>query len=216
LNSCEPKSPRKGLKMEGLGNGLILSILKPKRTKSISTADGNEVEIHIPDFGIYHVDEETARDDAQIEAWAKECTQSEAESWKDDCRGGYTEVHAIAGKYFGYEMGLVIGENPDARMPEYDTADSHLPMERRRVVRWSRPAEMPEFGDVVLFRQNLATDYSAFWRHACDTTPSCEFALSSRDKTRWLLVPRNAEVVMVPISEVWNVIKRFGAQPTTV
>lgn len=181
-------------------------------TKSISLAGGGEAELVLPDFGMYYVDASAAEGGAKSEAQAKEYDRQDAlDAYMD--AGGHHEVKHMK-DYSGYLLGIVVGENPDARMPEYGTSDSHLPRDQRTPVRWSRPAEMPEFGDTVLFRQSVATDYTAFYKLPCDTTPACEFLLCSLDMRRWLRVPRNAEVVSVPIQELWNVVQKFGATVT--
>lgn len=209
MNYCAHALSKKGAMLEGLGNSLVLSIIQPKTTRSISCGDGSEVELILPDFGMYAVEQKEAEDQAQIESWAKEYDHDDTHEAYMDARDSFEIRHAKT--YTGYLLGLVIGENPSAKLPEYGTRDAHLPMDQRTPVRWSSPYEMPEFGDVVLFRQSVATDYAAFWKLPCDTTPACEFLLCSRDQRRWIRVPRSAEVVTVPISELWNTVRKFGA-----
>lgn len=119
----------------------------------------------------------------------------------DDAKDGFWETRR-ANQYKKFALGFVVGENLDAKIPEYGTDDAHLPMFHRRIVRWTRPAEMPRLGDVVVCNQNRGIDYTTFLKEPCDTNAACEILITNSDETRWVRVPRNADVTTIPISDV--------------
>lgn len=119
----------------------------------------------------------------------------------DDAKDGFWETRK-ANQFKKFALGFVIGENLNAKIPEYGTADAHLPEFHRRVVRWMLPAEMPLLGDVLIVKQAHAVDYTTFLKEPCDTNAACEFLITNSDESRWVRVPRNADVTTIPISDV--------------
>jgi hypothetical protein len=180
-----------------------------------TSADGSEVSLVLPDFGMYHVSGDTAKNEAELKANVTEMEYGDRAEMVYDVKDGYVENRPTH-KYSHYLLGMVIGENPDATMPEYDTKDWELSKEQKRVVRWSKPAEAPQFGDVVMFCQSNAIDWNTFWQLPCDTTPSCEFLLSSLDGQRWTTVSRQSgDITSVDLDSVVCVVRPFGQVATT-
>ncbi len=175
----------------------MVAILTPSQVKDV----GDGKQIHIADFGMYRVAPEVAAN--HLEAMGEYLERDVREIAADitDAKDGYWETRK-ANQFKKFAFGFVIGENLDAKIPEYGTADAHLPEFHRRVVRWMRPAEMPRLGDVVVCNQRRGVDYTTFLKEPCDTNAACEFLITNSDETRWVRVPRNADVTTIPISDV--------------
>lgn len=182
--------------------------------KTMTTDDGRQVAIEIPKFGMYRVSPETAKGYTDLCIECTEITQGEADEMRTDMSDGFSENRPMY-KYKRHLLGMVIGENPEACMPEHDPKDVGISKADRRVVRWTKPERGPRFGDVVLFAQNVAVDFNTFWQLPCDTTPACEFLLCSQDETRWVAVSRqDADVTTVDLDSVIGIVKPFEESAT--
>jgi hypothetical protein len=159
----------------------------------VTTTDGEEKELLLPDFGFYQVDGTMAVRKGEAHAGVKELDWSRRVEQMMDLAHGYMDAQTDE-ILKTYEVGIVIGENPHARFQERRPDGS--------VIRSQRSAEPLRFGDVVLFRQSRAVDCLMFWKLPCSTTASCEFLLSSMDGMRWAKIPRNADVTSVSIEDV--------------
>lgn len=105
-------------------------------------------------------------------------------------------------------LGIVIGENPQARVPRYRYADRNLKEDFRQIIGWEEVDPMPQFGDVVLFYQNNATNWNGFWKLDADTNAANEFLLCDSSGQEIITVPRMADIV---VSELSDVYFRFDA-----
>ena len=99
-------------------------------------------------------------------------------------------------------LGLVVGENPDARVPRYHSADAQLPKRLRRIIGWEEVDPMPHFGDVVLFCQMNATNCSGLWKLPADTNAANEFALCDSTGRKIIRVPRMADIVVCDLEDM--------------
>jgi hypothetical protein len=188
------------LKLKPLGDQIVIAILTPSQVKGVDTAEGKK-QIHLPDFGMYRVNGSVMADHLRIMGEFEQRDDVDVEADVIDARRGVWETRPTH-KYRDYLLAIVIGENLDATFPEYDSRDCDLEPFHKRVVRRTRAFDAPKLGDLIIVNQSHGVDWTTFFKEPCDTNSACEFLITNADESRWILVPRNAEVATVPISDV--------------
>lgn len=123
----------------------------------------------------------------------------------------------------GYGFGLVIGENPGAKLLVKGDKHVTIPAARQRLGlptfhyaaedRYVSLADPPRFGDIVLFYQKPSVDWTAFYKLKCASVQGrdsdIEFLITEPTATRWLRIPKYADVTWADLSQVVGVVQRF-------
>lgn len=178
--------------MNGLGNKIVLSVLTPRTI--------TESGIHLPNATLTIVSGKkfTNAVESKLDTLGA-ANDKEAEEMMADAAAG-VHVWREKNKSRVHALGLVIGENLHLKLPVFDTQ----PLNGFNVpprVRFMERMDSPRFGDVIMFVQKYATDWSGFYKMPCDTTPRNEFVLCDTMEKRFMQVSRNADVTIIEVSD---------------
>jgi hypothetical protein len=143
---------KKRLTCSGVGNHVIVAFLDA--AKSVSVEGGGN--ILLADFEIRNLQGE------QLDVYAEFLSKRDGVS-RDSVRRELSESSLVDirsdFRSRRWSLGVVIGENIHALIPEYASEDAGLSVVDRRVVRMVRPEVYPRFGDIVLMRALMGTEW---------------------------------------------------------